>query len=418
MNYSVKSGIRSGEVIIPASKSFAHRLLICACLASNPTLVECDGVSKDIDATINCLSALGAKIEKNDNKTFLVTPIKAIPEDTVHLYCAESGSTLRFLIPLVGALGANAVFHMEGRLSERPLSPLINTLEKNSMTIYKEGTKLYCSGKLNAGKYSIPGNISSQFISGLLFALPILDGESTLEITEKIESADYIKMTENAIKSMSVAFEKNDNRYFIAGNQKYISDGICTVERDWSNAAFFMCMGAFSNKGITLREMNLKSSQGDKEIVDILRAFGAKIKLDGNDITVCASALHGIEADASAIPDLVPTIAALACAAEGKTVIYNAARLRLKESDRLSTTADMLNALGANVTQTDDGLVIIGKKRLKGGIAYAHNDHRIAMAAAVASCVCENRVEVIGAECVAKSYPDFWDHLEKLEVSL
>ena len=418
MKLSVKPGMRFGSVTIPSSKSYAHRLLICAALAQTESTVICDGISKDIDATIKCLNALGAEITFKSKNEISVTPIRKIQDGTCDLFCGESGSTLRFLLPVVGALGAEAVFHMEGKLSERPLDALIETLTKNGMSIHQDGTLLYCSGKLKSGEYRIPGNISSQYISGLLFALPLLESRSTLEVFGNIESSDYIVMTEEAIAATNIYFENSGYNYSIPGSQKYLVKGNSTVERDWSNAAFYMCMGAFSKKGITLKDMNLSSRQGDKEILNIVKNFGAKVEIEGNDIIIKKKALHGLTIDASSIPDLIPTICSLASGAEGTTRIINAERLRLKESDRIKTTYNMLKALGADITETDDGLVINGKESLEGGIIDSANDHRIAMSAAVAASICKNEVIVCGAECVAKSYPDFWNHLEKLEVSI
>ena len=414
MIYSVRPGQRTGEVLIPASKSYAHRLIICAALSNIKTDIICDGISKDIEATIKCLNGLGANIKIEDKNNLVINPVSRLNNELSHLYCGESGSTLRFLIPVVGALGVKAVFHMEGKLSQRPLDELIKTLSDNGMTISRENNLLYCNGKLNAGNFEIPGNISSQYISGLLFALPLLDGKSTLKITENIESLDYILMTEDVIAKTGIRFTKVNNTYLFDGNQHYKSEG-ATVERDWSNAAFFMCIGALSDKGVTLNEMNLSSKQGDKEIINILSRFGAQINYKDDKLTVRKGTLTGQIIDAKAIPDLIPVICALACGAEGTTEIINAERLRLKESDRIKTTRNMLSSLGADITETENGLIIHGKGSLIGGEVNAENDHRIAMSAAVAASICNNNVIVNGADCVSKSYPDFWKHFEGLE---
>lgn len=415
MNYNVRPGKRSGVVSIPASKSCAHRQLICSALAKESSILSCDGISKDIAATIKCLNGLGADIKVEDG-VITINPIKKVPEEECHLYCGESGSTLRFMIPVVGALGAKGTFHMEGLLSKRPLGPFVETLTAHGMTIVQEDELLKCSGQLKSGDYAIPGNISSQYISGLLFALPILEGDSTLTVTGKIESADYIAMTEGAIQNNGISFTINDAKYDIPGSQSYVAIPEGTVEQDWSSAAFFCCMGAMSEKGITISEMNLNSRQGDKEIINILKAFGANIEINGKSITIKKDKLEGQVIDATAIPDLVPTISALAAGAEGTTRIINAGRLRFKESDRLQTTSDMLKALGADIEQTEDGLIINGKKQLNSGVIDAANDHRIAMSAAVAAGYCTGDVTVVGAECVQKSYPDFWKHHEAMEV--
>ncbi|MCR5800628.1 MAG: 3-phosphoshikimate 1-carboxyvinyltransferase [Lachnospiraceae bacterium] len=425
MDRKVACGRRSGRIKIPASKSYAHRLLICSAFADNETTISCDGMSKDIAATIDCLRALGAGITVEDGKYIKVIPVsidrtggvakKTDTEERI-LHCGESGSTLRFLIPVVGAVGVDAVFHMEGRLPERPLDAFKSELEKHGMKIVQDKEKLHCSGQLEAGTYTIPGNISSQFVSGLLFALPLLKAESTLDITGDIQSRRYIDMTEEILESMGAEFEGNESSYDIRPSVLR-SKGDVTVESDWSNAAFFMCMGAMSDKGIELSGMNPGSKQGDRAIVDILKGFGARIEIGSDVLTVKRGSLKGQVIDASEIPDLVPTICALAAVAEGKTEIVNAGRLRFKESDRLATTAGLINDLGGNVSETAEGLIITGVGSLKGGTVDSANDHRIAMAAAVAACGSSKDVTVKCAECVAKSYPAFWEDLESLEVT-
>ena len=423
MNVTVPAGRRCGTVSIPASKSCAHRRLICAALAQNKSTMYCDGVSKDIAATIACLTEMGAKIEDKGNGSFEIEPISQVnrklgimPLRIFPLFCGESGSTLRFLVPVVGALGLDVVFHMEGKLPKRPMTDLTEVLTAHGMVIRQEENLLYCSGTLRPGLFEIPGNISSQYISGLLFALPLLSGDSTLKVTGNVESADYIYMTEDAVGGSGIRFKREDWTYEIPGNQTYKTAPHVNIEKDWSNAAFFLCMGAISEKGITLSDMPTDSKQGDREILRILREFGAEITWNGTDLTAKKGTLHGIEVDAKAIPDLVPTIAALASCAKGETRIVNAGRLRIKESDRLETTRAMLEALGADITELPEGLVIRGKECLTGGTVQAANDHRIAMSAAVASSYCKDPVEVIGAECVQKSFPDFWKDLSELEV--
>lgn len=417
MNRLVKSGPKSGSVTVPASKSQAHRMIICAALAGNECTLKCDGISKDIAATVKCLNALGAQITERDGGELFVSPIKRSDSKIKNLYCGESGSTLRFLIPVVGALGASAIFHMEGKLPYRPVDDLLNEVTSHGMTVARHENLLVCAGQLKPGSFSIPGTISSQYISGLLFALPLLDGDSTLTIEGKVESEDYVLMTENALVSFGARFEKKNNTYQIQGKQTYIPPKTVEVERDWSNAAFFLSMGAASSGGITVKDMPMSTSQGDMRIVEILSSFGAEISVNGNDITVRKKNLTGQTVDASQIPDLVPTICALAAGAEGTSRIINAERLKLKESDRLQTTADMLSSLGADIRVTDDGLVVKGKPSMRGGEVDSSNDHRIAMAAAVASVFCDGDVLVKGSECVEKSYPLFWNDLEALEVN-
>ena len=404
-------GMRSGTVRAPSSKSQAHRLLICAALGENGCTLNCGEKSKDISATAECLRALCADIKELFTGIYRVTPCEKA--DGAILPCGESGSTLRFLIPVCGALGKSAVFKMEGRLPERPLAPFDELLCSHGMSIERKGDELHVSGKLQSGVFEIAGNISSQFISGLLFALPLLEGDSKIRITEKIESRAYIGMTESAIEKAGIRFEKTDNEYTVFGGQKYsLPDS--SAEGDYSNGAFFLCMGALSNEGITVKNLPEDSLQGDKKIADVLKRFGAELRVCRNEITAKKGSLHGIEIDASEIPDLVPVLSVLACAAEGETRIYNAARLRLKESDRLTATAELIKNLGGKVCEEPDGLIIRGGG-LKGGRIDSFNDHRIAMSAAVAACICTEAVTVTAPECTQKSFPLFWESFDQLE---
>ena len=421
MNKTVRAGARSGSVTIPASKSAAHRQLICAALSKAMSTVVCDGISKDIEATMNCLQALGMKFRSTE-EGIRVIPYgfeKAERERSERklLPCGESGSTLRFLLPVAAALAENVMFHMEGKLPERPHKELIEQLVKHGAEIRQEGPEMYCSGQLKGGFYELPGDISSQFVSGLLFALPLVSEDSTLRITGKIESAAYITMTENAVTEAGIRFEKNGQEYRIPGGQTYRSREFTEVERDWSNAAFSLCAGAFSEHGILTKKLDFNSPQGDKEVVSVLKAFGADVSECGDGILVRKGSLHGFVIDASGIPDLVPVLSVLAAGASGETRIIHAERLRFKESDRLKSTAAMLTALGGTVTETDDGLIIQGTGSLTGGTVNPENDHRIAMAAAVAAGICTGDVTIEDAQCVAKSFPAFFEVWETLEVS-
>lgn len=408
-------GQRSGITAAPSSKSHAHRLLICAALGSKKVNIDCGDISKDIAATAKCLEALCADISVGADGLISVEPECRQAAQVKQLYCGESGSTLRFLIPVCGALGESVAFNMEGRLADRPLAPLDALLREHGMEIAKDGNRLFCSGRLKSGVFSIPGDISSQYISGLLFALPLLDGDSTIRITGRLESSAYIAMTESALKSSGISFEREGNEYRIRGNQRYALSCNCAAEGDYSNGAFFLCMGALSERGITVKNMPCDTLQGDSAIVDILRGFGAQVTVCGSEITVKKGSLKGCVIDASGIPDLVPVLSVLAAAAEGETRIINAARLRLKESDRLTATAELLSRLGGDVTELDDGLIINGTGTLKGGTVDSYNDHRIAMSAAVAACISTAPVTVEGPECTAKSFPRFWENLEQLE---
>lgn len=407
-------GPRSGAVRIPASKSQAHRLLVCAALGEEETEIFCDGISKDIAATMACLRALGAEIKETEQGGILVKPISAPPAGEVILPCGESGSTLRFLLPAAGALGARARFKMEGRLPERPLAPLDRELTAHGMSLEKRGDTLVCSGKLRPGDYRLPGDVSSQYISGLLMALPLLPGESVLQVTGKIESSAYITMTGDALRLAGLALTPDRGCWVIPGGVKYRLPRALSVEGDYSNAAFFLCAGAMSERGISVTGLNPDSHQGDRAVLDILRRFGAETERRQGEILCRGGALRGCEIDAAPIPDLIPVLSVLAAGAAGETRVINAGRLRLKESDRLRSTTEMLKALGAEIRELPEGLVIRGGKRLRGGRVDSCGDHRIAMSAAVAAGICTGTVTVEGAECVAKSYPRFWADYEAL----
>ena len=398
MTRIIEPGARRGEVRAPASKSQAHRYLICAALTEHPVRVENAGDSQDIRATRACLNAL-----------------LYADGGTRRLDCGESGTTLRFLLPLAGAVGADAEFMLRGRLPARPIEPLARELCAHGMSIERQGNILRCSGALRPGAFTLPGDVSSQFISGLLMALPMLSGDSTLNITGQLQSAPYVAMTLEALRRSGISLTVIDGGYHIPGGQSYAAPETMTVEGDWSNAAPFLCMGALSHSGIAVTGLNLNSVQGDRAIVPILRELGAAVEVCGDRVSVRRGTLRGAAIDAAMIPDIIPALAALCAAADGETKIINAGRLRLKESDRLSGTARLLRALGADVRVDGDSLIIRGRPELVGGTAETDSDHRMAMAAAVAACACRRAVTVTAPRCVNKSYPGFWDDLSSLE---
>ena len=402
--------------VIPAiaSKSQAHRLLICAAFADGPTQIYCAQRSADIDATARCLQALGATIAYEADH-FWVTPRKtAVPMP--QLDCGESGSTLRFLLPVVAALGCGGEFILHGRLAQRPLSPLWEELEAHGITLSRPAeNRLRVEGQLQGGSFTLAGNVSSQFISGLLFALPLLQERSVLSLSSPLESAPYVRLTEAALARFALPVSQIGNEWHIEGNQLLHSPQSLTVEGDWSNSAFWLCAGALS-RPMTVTNLSPHSAQGDREILDILRAFGADISINGEEITVSPRPLHGIDRNVRDIPDLVPPIALVAACAEGTTRITGAARLRIKESDRLESVSAAIRALGGKVTVHEDGLTIEGGG-LRGGCVNSQNDHRIAMLAAIASAVCPEGVELQGESAVEKSYPNFWNDFNKLVIS-
>lgn len=379
----------SGEIWAIPSKSQAHRLLICSAFADKNTRLICPETNQDIDATISCLNALGAKICRID-QGYSVEPIKNLPTQAT-LDCRESGSTLRFMLPIVGALGVDCTFQMSGRLPNRPLSPLWEEMERMGCCLSRPTmSTLRCTGRLKAGTYAISGKVSSQYITGLLFAMLLIDGSSQLEILDGLESKPYVDMTQLALATFGI----NTAQFRVSGRQVFLSPGTISVEGDWSNAAFFLAAQALGCS-VTVNGLNPDSPQGDRAIAQLLHALQ-------NNITISA-------AD---IPDLVPILAVVAGAKQG-AVFTNIERLRLKESDRVATVAQMLRNLGAQVEITDSTMTVFPAK-YKSCTIDAVNDHRIAMASAIAAVVADGPVTILGAHCVQKSYPAFWDVYRKL----
>ena len=378
-----------GDINIIPSKSQAHRLLICAAFSDKPTQIHCPETSRDMDATADCLRALGAEITRTENG-YSVVPARDIP-DAAELNCCESGSTLRFMLPVVGALGVDGTFLMEGRLPQRPLSPLWEEMERMGCTLTRptENT-LRCQGKLRQGDYFIDGSVSSQFITGLLLALSLLEEESSLTITGKTESKPYIDLTRQAISLFGA-----DPGH--PGANRFHTPGALTVEGDWSNGAFFLAAAHLSPvSSLTIHGLNDASVQGDRAAAHWIP------RLCAENCTI----------DATDIPDLVPILSITAAAKHG-AVFTNIRRLRIKESDRVASTIAMIDALGGHAEATEDTLKIYGTG-LMGGTVDACNDHRIAMSAAIASTVCKQDVVILGVECVKKSYPKFWEEFSRL----
>ena len=405
--------ILSGKIKAISSKSHAHRVLICSALASEPTKINCNVLSKDITATLECLKMLGVDIKTGEN-TIFVNPQRF--NEKAEIDCGESGSTLRFLLPVVSALGIDATITAHGRLPQRPLSPLKEELEKKGVVFETDNEfPLHITGNLQSGEYELAGNVSSQFVSGLLFALPLLEGDSKIALIPPVESKSYIDMTVATLREFGILIEETENTYIIKGNQKYVSPQEITIDGDWSNSAFFLCAGALSKDGVTVSGLNINSTQGDKKILDILKRMGASVQINNDEITVKKNKLMGTMVNGGDIPDLVPIVSVVgAMCDKGVTHIINASRLRLKESDRIATTEALLTKVGAAVSETDDGLVIWGENDLIGGRVEGANDHRIVMSAAILSCLCALPVDIVGAEAVEKSYPQFFEDFNSL----
>lgn len=402
----------SGSIRIPPSKSDAHRAIICAALSDGVSTIKPIYQSDDIKATINAVSELGAETELISDK-LIISGKNIFSKQDITINCQESASTLRFLIPVAASGGVNATFTGSGKLPSRPIGIYLDCLPRFGVNCQTQsGLPLKLSGKLRAGNYKIPGNISSQFISGLLFSLPLLNNDSTIEITGPFESSAYVDMTINTMSKFGIEVEKLSHGYKVPGNQIYRPTSY-TVEGDYSQSAFFISAAAL---GDSIRILGLKkdSHQGDIRAINIFRDFGANIKWDSNDLMVSHSPLHGIRVDASQIPDLVPILAVTACFADGVTEITNAARLRIKECDRLNAISKTLSKLGANIKETQDSLIIKGVKKLKSGTVDSFNDHRITMALSIAAIMSNGYIRITNAQSINKSYPTFFHDYNRL----
>ncbi len=381
MNIRITPGPLEGTITPPPSKSMAHRAILAAALAGGGTISNL-AASQDIEATRRCIAALNAE--------GLDLPL---------LDCGESGSTLRFLIPLALALRGGGIFTGRGRLMERPQKPYFDIFDEKGIFYEQKGGTLTVRGELTSGEYRLPGNVSTQFVTGLLYALPLLDGDSEIVLTSRLEGWGYVDMTLNTLEKFGITTEERDTGWIVPGRQVYQPCGL-TVEADWSQAAFWYA-AEFLGNSVQVSGMPKYSRQGDSKFAWFNRRLAMPRNM-GFSVADC--------------PDLVPPLAAMAALRNGyATYMGNAARLRLKESDRLATVAQTLNALGAQVEEGPDFLKITGKDGLAGGVTVdCCNDHRIAMMAAVAATRCREPVTLLGAECVSKSYPNFWDDYRML----
>lgn len=377
-----------GKITAIPSKSQAHRLLICAAFSDSVTQMNCTQTNDDIEATAECLNALGADITRTAYG-YHIKPVSTLPKKAV-LNCRESGSTLRFMLPIVGALGIDALFQLSGRLPQRPLSPLWEEMERMGCHLSRPtDTTIRCTGQLVSGEYTIAGNVSSQFITGLLFATALIPGQSRLNITGNIESLPYICMTQLVLS----AFGVDTDSYCITGKYPFHSPGVINVEGDWSNSAFFLAANVLGSE-IVLQGLDMNSPQGDRAVAQLLPSLQDYCTINAADI-----------------PDLVPILAVTAGYIKGAT-FTNIGRLRLKESDRVASVAAMLQNLGVRVDVTDDTMTVYPGKYHSCTVDSA-GDHRIAMSAAIAATVADGPVTILGAQCVAKSYPSFWDEYKK-----
>lgn len=379
----------AGTISVIPSKSQAHRLLICAAFADKQTVLICPQTNRDIEATAACLQALGANI-KRENDKYIIEPITTYPQKAT-LPCGESGSTLRFMLPIIGALGVDATFLLEGRLPQRPLSPLWEEMERMGCSLSRptENT-IHCSGKLRSGDYTIDGGISSQYITGLLFSLALMKGYRSLTVTGKSESKPYVDMTQQAMAMFGIQTES----FSFHEPCTFRSPGCIHVEGDWSNAAFFLAANSLDCH-IHIQGLNEQSKQGDRIISELLFQLRQNCTISAADI-----------------PDLIPILSVVAAVNEG-AVFTDIQRLRLKESDRVASVRAMLKSLGIQTDETDNTLTIYPGV-IHGGTVDAMSDHRIAMSAAIAATAADGPITIISAQCVNKSYPSFWEEYRKL----
>ena len=399
MDVRIRPHALAGAVTPPPSKSMAHRLLLAAALADGVSTVKNVALSQDIEATLRCMAALGAKWEQTDEGTLCVTGIggkeKSFPE-LPRFDCGESGSTLRFLIPIALAVAGGGMFTGRGRLMERPQKPYFDLFDEKGISYEQTAGALTVRGTLTPGEYRLAGNVSSQFFTGLLFALPLLSGGSTLVSTTRLESRDYVAMTRDALARAGVRIDGEAERFAVPPSVYRSFDA--AVEADWSQAGFWYAV-RFLGNGVEVCGLNENSAQGDRVVKDLLERF----KAAGEQ-----------SVDVSDCPDLLPPLAVMAARREGTTHFVNAARLRMKESDRLTTTAALLRALGVPAETTADSLTVRGVPSFSGGTVDGANDHRIVMAAAAAATAAAAPVTVTGAEAVRKSYPSFWEEYKRL----
>ena len=398
----------SGKIEAVVSKSDAHRALIAAALAQGKSQLSDWGDSDDIKITLAALEKMG--LARREENFALLGGGQYKENMTIH--CGQSGSTLRFLIPLSVVLGNGAVFTGEGRLMQRPLTVYQELCTERGIQWSLEGNTLTVKGHLCGGEFHVPGNISSQFITGLCFALPQLAEDSYIHFTTPLESYSYIRMTLDTLARFGITIIKEDSGLRIPGGQKYQPVNY-RIEGDWSYGAFWLVGGAI-NGDVSIENLRMPTLQGDSRVVEILKGMGARIDVYENSVHVQKSELQGTLIDLADVPDLAPVLAIAACAAHGTTEFIHARRLRIKESDRLEAIRCMVESLGADIEAWEDSFVICGRGALRSGAVDTQHDHRMAMAGAIASGIAQGEIRLNDKDCVAKSAPAFWEHFVKL----
>jgi len=404
-------------VSAPPSKAYTHRMLIAASLSNGTSKIFNPLVSDDTQATLEAVKALGAQTELHENywtihgQETLKTPDHPID-------CRESGSTLRFMIPVAALAAGPSTFLFGASFERRPVVPLLESLKELGVesSIQRNGSSVMVrGGGIIGGKTSIRGDISSQFISGLLFACPKAKEDTEIAVTTKLESKGYVEMTLEVLVKHGLKGTINHDlsRLWIPSNQNYIPFNH-TVPGDFSSAAFLLAAATVTSSHVTVNSLDYQTAQGDRAIVSILQDMGASVKIGDDSVTVEGGQLVGVDIDAKDIPDLVPVCAVLACYAKGRSEIYNAKRLRYKESDRLNSICTELKKMGADIVVNEDGLTINGSSTLQGATIDPHNDHRIAMSCAVAALGAVGKTKIQNVECINKSYPQFFNDLRML----
>jgi 3-phosphoshikimate 1-carboxyvinyltransferase len=407
-----------GEACAPASKSYSQRMLIAAALSKGTSKVLHPLISEDIEATLRAVRALGAKVTVSEN-FWKIQGTNQPHGSKEPIDCGESGATLRFMIPISALAAEPSMFVLGSGLAKRPIEPLLQALRLLGVEAHaqKVGNKAgihVSGGGITGGKASMPGDVSSQFVSGLMFACPLAKSNTELTLTSPLESKSYVRMTEEVLvkHGVKVGVSADFSRVTIQAGQQYKAVDQC-VPGDFSSAAFLLAAAAITKSDVIVKNLDYTTKQGDKQILGVLKKMGVNGNVCPNEVEITGSGenLDPVDLDAREIPDLVPVCAALACFAEGVSVIHDAQRLRLKESDRLSSVYSELRKMGADVTMTQDSLTIKGPCHLQGAVIDSHNDHRIAMACAVAALRAEGETVIQNAECVRKSYPQFFHDL-------
>ena len=403
----------SGSVVIPPSKSLSHRAIIAASLAKGKSKISNVMYSNDIKATINAMRACGAKIE--EYKDYLIIEGSDVIRKESIIDANESGSTIRFMIPIALVSNEEITFVGKNHLVKRPLDTFLEIFDKQGIK-YERGEDylpLKVNGGLKSGEFTVRGDISSQFITGLLYALPLLDGDSVIHISTEMESKGYIDLTIDILKMFGIEIEnRNYQEYYIKGNQKYKPCDY-TIEGDYSQSAFFLVANALG-ADIKLLAMEEKSHQGDKKIINDMNDFGFSTKFINDELVIDKKNPHSAIIDFSQSPDLGPALTVLASLVPGKSEFINAGRLRIKECDRITCMKEEINKLGGNVEELPDGMIINGVNKLQGGVVDSHNDHRVAMSLAMATLKMDGELKILNASSVSKSFPNFWEVFENL----